>query len=630
MRQIILLALVASAAFGQEPVWRVMAGDDPAFARPDFDDSRWAAGDPLRAPANRSVPAKERIAGVQWYRATFPIPEAWGGQSLAVGMGPMPHAYEVYVEGVRVGQFGSWLPKQVIWTPRHQSFEIPAALSKTGPVHVAIRRFSRRMPGGWSITSIAGGNRYLHRPTVGPAGRIAETERLHGYAGFTQQAPNVLLLVITGVCGLLCLGFYASQRRQREFLWLGVGLTARGLACAAGMVEGTTWWFSMFGVADAGPVIGANLIYFWMTLCLTELIPREALNLKRFLFFSAATLGTGQIVHILLLAADSAWYTIETGAWFGGAYLVVTLWAAARCFRAGLFESATLCATVAVADLAAFLNGWTGLTFQVAGIRVVRSFLVVDPFQIDLLNAASAATGLAMTFVLWRRYLREQVRITSLDLDLQAARTVQQLLFTGDAPGVEAVYQPASEVGGDFYQVLPLDGGARLIAVGDVSGKGLKAAMVVSMVVALLRNNRALSPGCLLSLLSRELRGTLDGGFVTCLLVRQEADGRSVIANAGHLAPYAAGVEVAVEAGLPLGIAETEYGETTGRFDSLMLLSDGVVEAAKADGELFGFERTREMSGRSAGEIAEAAQAWGQNDDITVVTVRRSEQRRVA
>ena len=80
--------------------------------------------------------------------------------------------------------------------------------------------------------------------------------------------------------------------------------------------------------------------------------------------------------------------------------------------------------------------------------------------------------------------------------------------------------------------------------------------------------------------------------------------------------------EILVLTGLPLGIVETEYLETTGSFESLMLLSDGVVEAAKPDGELFGFERTHALTGQSASEIAKAALAWGQNDDITVVTVR--------
>ena len=99
-----------------------------------------------------------------------------------------------------------------------------------------------------------------------------------------------------------------------------------------------------------------------------------------------------------------------------------------------------------------------------------------------------------------------------------------------------------------------------------------------------------------------------------------------LVANAGHPAPYAGGCEVEVEAGLPLGVVGgVEYAESRlvlgGQF---VLVSDGVVEAENPKRELFGFDRTREISDKPAQQIAEAARAWGQNDDITVVTVRRT------
>ncbi len=85
------------------------------------------------------------------------------------------------------------------------------------------------------------------------------------------------------------------------------------------------------------------------------------------------------------------------------------------------------------------------------------------------------------------------------------------------------------------------------------------------------------------------------------------------------------GREVEVAAGLPLGvIAGVAYEESVVRGERFTFVSDGVVEAENASRELFGFERTREISSKSARGIAEAAKAWGQNDDITVVTVRRN------
>jgi len=83
-----------------------------------------------------------------------------------------------------------------------------------------------------------------------------------------------------------------------------------------------------------------------------------------------------------------------------------------------------------------------------------------------------------------------------------------------------------------------------------------------------------------------------------------------------------------VSPGLPLGVSkQAEYCETQCVLppgEQLTIVSDGVLEAADENGELFGFDRTREISGKSAHQIAEAARAWGQNDDITVVTVRRA------
>jgi serine phosphatase RsbU (regulator of sigma subunit) len=99
------------------------------------------------------------------------------------------------------------------------------------------------------------------------------------------------------------------------------------------------------------------------------------------------------------------------------------------------------------------------------------------------------------------------------------------------------------------------------------------------------------------------------------------------VANAGHLSPYRRGEEIAVDAGLPLGIdGSVEYSETHFQLepgDTLTLISDGVVEAMNSEGQLYGFERTRAISVQSAGSIASAAQVFGQEDDITVLTVAR-------
>jgi serine phosphatase RsbU (regulator of sigma subunit) len=192
---------------------------------------------------------------------------------------------------------------------------------------------------------------------------------------------------------------------------------------------------------------------------------------------------------------------------------------------------------------------------------------------------------------------------------------------------MEAAYLPAQEVGGDFYQVLEQSNGSALVLVGDVSGKGLKAAMsgMVAIGAARALGSEQPSPGMLLTRLNAELVGSQDGGFITCVCVHIAADGAMTLANAGHLAPYRNGQEVPVESGIPLGIvAGAEYAETRltlAAGETLTMMSDGVVEARNATGELFGFERTRAISSDSAEKVARAAQAFGQEDDITVVTV---------
>jgi serine phosphatase RsbU (regulator of sigma subunit) len=184
-------------------------------------------------------------------------------------------------------------------------------------------------------------------------------------------------------------------------------------------------------------------------------------------------------------------------------------------------------------------------------------------------------------------------------------------------------------VGGDFYQVFGQSDGAKLVVLGDVSGKGLKAAMTGTLALGALRALAAeiSSPASVLTRLNRQMAESSEGCFITCVCLRLELDGVLTIANAGHLPPYRNGEELTVDADLPLGIvANCAYMERSfqlSKGDRLMILSDGVVEARQPGGELFGFDRTRAISEESAEAIAAAALGFGQEDDITVLTVVR-------
>jgi serine phosphatase RsbU (regulator of sigma subunit) len=151
--------------------------------------------------------------------------------------------------------------------------------------------------------------------------------------------------------------------------------------------------------------------------------------------------------------------------------------------------------------------------------------------------------------------------------------------------------------------------------------------MTVSLLVGTLRTlaHYTQSPSEILAAMNQRMIARSHGGFTTCLVLRCDADGKLTVANAGHIAPYIAGKELPLENGLPLGVAAgSTYAECSFQLaprQQLTLLTDGVVEARDKAGTVLGFERSAALSIQPAEEIACAAQAFGQDDDITVLTL---------
>lgn len=239
---------------------------------------------------------------------------------------------------------------------------------------------------------------------------------------------------------------------------------------------------------------------------------------------------------------------------------------------------------------------------------------------------------IAILVLLFHRFLNISRQQTRSAAEIEAARQVQRVLLPEQIisiPGVtvESEYHPADVVGGDFFQVIPVSDGSLLIVVGDVAGKGMGAAMLVGVIIGTIRTAIQFDddPAFVLATLNERLCGRVEGSFVTCLAARLTEAGEFHVANAGHLSPYLNGEELPTIPELPLGVTSgTAYG--TSHFtihpgDRLTFISDGVVEAQRVGGELFGFERTREISREPANTIAQAAKAFGQTDDITVVTL---------
>jgi serine phosphatase RsbU (regulator of sigma subunit) len=254
------------------------------------------------------------------------------------------------------------------------------------------------------------------------------------------------------------------------------------------------------------------------------------------------------------------------------------------------------------------------------------------PFPFSINDLADMFMLIAVVAVLPLRFARSRRDEERLAGELESARAVQQVLVPNEIPlvpgfAIQCIYRPAGQVGGDFFQVIPLTSGGALIAVGDVSGKGMPAAMTVSLLVGTFRTlaHYTQRPSEILGSMNRRMLSRSHGGFTTCVVLRVEAKGLVSVANAGHLAPYLAGEEIALVNGLPLGIsADTAYPEVCVRLRvgaQLTLYTDGVIEARTRSGELLGFDRAAALSVQPAEVIAQTAQSFGQDDDITVLTI---------
>ena len=272
----------------------------------------------------------------------------------------------------------------------------------------------------------------------------------------------------------------------------------------------------------------------------------------------------------------------------------------------------------------------------------------------DLATQTAPAVRVAQLVRQQQQEAKERERI---EQELKVARLIQQTLLPKtlpELPGYEvaAYYQPAREVGGDFYDFLSLEDGRLGLVVGDVTDKGVPAALVMATTRTMLRAaaQRLLSPGEVLQRVNDVLVQDIPPNmFVTCLYaILDPGSGRVVYANAGHDLPYRrrAGRGGAAEElrarGMPLGLMPgmgyEEKEMVLEKGESVLFYSDGLVEAHDPHREMFGFPRLQGLVGahRSGGSslisflLAELArftgEGWEQEDDITLVTLDRSEE----
>src|ERR671916_1114935 len=244
---------------------------------------------------------------------------------------------------------------------------------------------------------------------------------------------------------------------------------------------------------------------------------------------------------------------------------------------------------------------------------------------------------------------RERERV---EQELRVAQRIQQASLPTEVPTLEGwklspFYQPAREVGGDFYDFLELPNGHLGVVVGDATGKGVPAALVMSTTCGMLRAVAQASepPGDVLSRVNDALVTDIPlNMFVTCFYcIRDPESGHLVYANAGHDLPYLrrrnGDAEELRARGMPLGLMSgMSYEKKEVVLDagaSALFYSDGLVEAHDPKGEMFGFPRLRELVAghgeeRALGDFlleelyAFVGEGWEQEDDITLLTLRRS------
>jgi len=254
----------------------------------------------------------------------------------------------------------------------------------------------------------------------------------------------------------------------------------------------------------------------------------------------------------------------------------------------------------------------------------------------------------------WQQRLqRERIERERVEQEMRLARSIQQASLPKEVPEPEGwqispFYQPAREVGGDFYDFLELKDGQLGLVVGDATGKGVPAALVMasarSMLRAVAQALGSTSPGNVLARVNDALVTDIPTNmFVTCFYAVLDAEtGHLVYANAGHDMPYVHrndGAEELRARGMPLGLMpRMSYEEkvTILRADEAALFySDGLVEAHDPNGEMFGFPRLRALIAEHGEEgslgdflleelYSFVKEGWEQEDDITLLTLRRS------
>lgn len=610
-------------------LWRFHTGDDPKWADPSFNDSSWQL---LRSDETWNEQGYSQYAGFSWYRFSVRLPA--GNQDWSILLPTIRNSYELFANGRLVGRCGRLPPDTRIADCEDRLFQLPVE-RPNADVLIAIRIWLgiKGGSGGPSGETWVGKHKTVQR--------FAEADNIAARWSSVDRIFLVLFFVLSGTGSLF---LFLLRRSEREYLWFAlysfgnaatyggsmilIGLFPDMSVVAVDVTQGIS-----FTVKDLAMILFAGtLLKAGRDKLLT------VLTILAFAIFAVWELGVGYYATQQRPISATGFSMFEgTIACLDFALYVGIIYTIVLAIRRRADDARLLLFPLCISYAAVifgiireltYVSGWHWLLERTGWFDSLTS----APFTISVKEVTEFLTQGALLGMLVLRFARSRRDEERLENELTAARAVQQVLIpakTVQPPGfsVQSAYHPASQVGGDFFQILAAGSGGVIVVVGDVSGKGMPAAMTVSLLVGTLRTLAEIteSPAAILNGLNRRAVTNSSGGFTTCLCCRIASNGTAFFSNAGHLSPYLNGQELQIATGLPLGLdPEAEYEETVLHLPEqarLAFLSDGVVEAKSSSGELFGFKRACEISLRSAEEIAQAAKDFGQEDDITVLTL---------
>ncbi|MGP8253170.1 MAG: PP2C family protein-serine/threonine phosphatase [Terracidiphilus sp.] len=611
-----LLFLILPAALGaqsivtiapQQCVWR--AGDNPAWAGPSLDESGWQ---PYSA---WKIDARTPRIWVRCRASLAPL-RALNHPALQVHLRA---ASQMFVNGALAGSSGNFASAQF---SMGDFYTVPLAPASLTPAAVLALRISFL-----DLTQTTPAEMLL-----GDQPALQDHRAAAALSGALGYLPIGLCFSLIGVVGFMLLGLWVTDRSRLELLLLAVVcwcvcLLRLNEFCSFALVPMSYTLYSF--LYGSGQLLEVFWIWFIFRIA-GKRVPwfyRVAIAVT-FIFF--VNLSAGAVLPAVLNLRQDALYNSIAGFVMVAGMTCATaplaaFWPWNRISR-NLRAIAFFCMAWGVADFVWFMS-WE---CNILGLVSNSNTAFVQKYLLILRASTTLCSVLALLTIIFREQRRIAQDRAQLAGEMQAAREIQQYLIPEKLPPtpgltIRSVYHPSREVGGDFFQVLPDPrDGSTLIVVGDVAGKGLKAGMLAALIVGSIRTAFKFTsdPGSILALLNERL---LDRGLVTCLAMRVDRNGNIELANAGQLPPYINGRELALEGALPLG-ALPAVSFPSQRFQlsegaPVLLVSDGVIEARNAAGELFGFERTRAISTQPAETIAQAAQAFGQEDDITVLTL---------